>query len=88
MENCLIERRYGTNCFERMEKMSHRMLLWDKTAEKTWKNCPIECRYGTNCFERMKKMSHRSEQILPYGTKLQLKQGKLSHRTTLWDKLL
>jgi hypothetical protein len=24
MENRPIERRYGTNCFERMEKMSHR----------------------------------------------------------------
>ncbi|KIO55175.1 hypothetical protein B4064_3881 [Caldibacillus thermoamylovorans] len=55
---------------------------------KKRKNCPIERRYGTNCFERMEKMAHRSEQILPYGTKLQKKHEKLSHRTALWDKLL
>jgi hypothetical protein len=59
-----------------------------QNCRKNMKNCPIERRYGTNCFEKMEKMSHRSETCLPYGTKPQLKQGKLSHRTTLWDKLL
>ena len=46
MENCPIECRYGTNCFERMEKMSHR-------SEQILP-------YGTKLQKKHEKLSHRT----------------------------